>query len=63
LAKLAAGLITGSSAMLAEAGHFGADSVNEILLGLSLRHARRSADARHPFGYGACASCGVSRSH
>jgi divalent metal cation (Fe/Co/Zn/Cd) transporter len=38
--------------MLAAVGHSGADSVNEILLGLSLRHARRSADARHPFGYG-----------
>jgi cation diffusion facilitator family transporter len=51
-AKLAAGLITGSSALLAEAAHSTADSANEILLGLSLRRARRPADARHPFGYG-----------
>jgi cation diffusion facilitator family transporter len=51
-AKLAAGLITGSSALLAEAAHSTADSANEILLGLSLRRARRPADVRHPFGYG-----------
>jgi cation diffusion facilitator family transporter len=51
-AKLAAGLITGSSALLAEAAHSAADSVNEVLLGLSLRRARRPADTTHPFGYG-----------
>jgi cation diffusion facilitator family transporter len=51
-AKLAAGIITGSSALLAEAAHSAADSVNEVLLGLSLRRAARPVDARHPFGYG-----------
>jgi cation diffusion facilitator family transporter len=51
-AKLAAGLTTGSAALLAEAGHSAADSVNELLLGLSLRHARRPADELHPFGHG-----------
>jgi cation diffusion facilitator family transporter len=51
-AKLAAGLTTGSAALLAEAGHSAADSINELLLGLSLRHARRPADAVHPFGHG-----------
>jgi cation diffusion facilitator family transporter len=51
-AKLAAGLTTGSAALLAEAGHSAADSVNELLLGLSLRHARRPADEMHPFGHG-----------
>jgi cation diffusion facilitator family transporter len=51
-AKLGAGLITGSSALLAEAAHSTADSVNEVLLGLSLRRARRPADVRHPYGYG-----------
>lgn len=51
-AKLAAGLISGSAALLAEAGHSAADSVNELLLGFSLRHARRPADAMHPRGHG-----------
>jgi len=52
-AKLAAGLITGSSALLAEAIHSAADSINELLLAVSLRRGRRRADAQHPFGYGA----------
>jgi cation diffusion facilitator family transporter len=51
-AKLVAGLISGSVALLAEAGHSAADSVNELLLGLSLRNARRPADALHPLGHG-----------
>jgi cation diffusion facilitator family transporter len=51
-AKLAAGLATGSAAMLAEAGHSAADSINELLLGLSLRRSRRPADALHPLGHG-----------
>ena len=51
-AKLAAGLITGSAALLAEAAHSAADSTNEILLGVSFRRARRPPDAEHPFGYG-----------
>jgi cation diffusion facilitator family transporter len=50
-AKLAAGLTTGSAALLAEAGHSAADSVNEMLLGLSLRDARRPADPLHPLGH------------
>jgi hypothetical protein len=43
-AKLAAGLATGSAALLAEAAHSAADSINEVLLGVSLRHgaARRT---------------------
>jgi cation diffusion facilitator family transporter len=51
-AKLAAGLITGSAALLAEAAHSLADSTNEVFLGISFRRARRPADAEHPFGYG-----------
>jgi Cation efflux family len=52
VAKLAAGLITGSAALLAEAAHSVADSNNEVLLAISFRRARRPADAEHPFGYG-----------
>jgi Co/Zn/Cd efflux system component len=49
-AKLAAGLATGSAALLAEAAHSAADSVNEGFLVVSLRHGRRPADAEHPPG-------------
>jgi cation diffusion facilitator family transporter len=51
-AKLVAGLITGSSALLAEAIHSAADSINEVLLAVSLVRARRPPDITHPFGYG-----------
>src|SRR5215207_6911409 len=52
VAKLVAGLISGSAALLGEAGHSFADSLNEVLLGYSLRRGRRPADAAHPLGYG-----------
>ncbi len=51
-AKLSAGLITASPALLSEAAHSLADSVNELFLLASLRRAGRTADRRHPFGYG-----------
>jgi len=51
-AKLLAGLMTGSAALLAEAGHSAADSINELLLGLSLKRARLPADDLHPLGHG-----------
>jgi cation diffusion facilitator family transporter len=51
-AKLAAGLLTGSSAMLAEAAHSVADTINQVFLLTSLRRGNRPADERHPFGYG-----------
>jgi len=38
--------------MLAEAAHSFADSLNEVFLGISLRRARRPADATHPLGHG-----------
>jgi cation diffusion facilitator family transporter len=50
--KLAAGLLVGSSAMLAEAAHSAADTLNQGFLFASLRRGARRADARHPFGYG-----------
>jgi cation diffusion facilitator family transporter len=51
-AKLAAGLVTGSSAMLAEAAHSVADTLNQAFLLASLHRGGRPADERHPFGYG-----------
>jgi cation diffusion facilitator family transporter len=52
VAKLAGGLISGSSAMLAEAAHSVADTTNQLLLLASLNLAERPADDEHPFGYG-----------
>ncbi|WP_433342294.1 cation diffusion facilitator family transporter [Micromonospora sp. CA-111912] len=52
VAKLAAGLISGSAAMLSEAAHSVADTTTEALLYLALRRGARPADVRHPFGYG-----------
>lgn len=52
LLKLAAGLITGSSALLSEAAHSAGDSSTELLLLTALRRSQRPADRVHPFGYG-----------
>jgi cation diffusion facilitator family transporter len=50
--KLVAGLLTGSSAMLAEAAHSVADTTTEVFLFTALRRSGRQADRLHPFGYG-----------
>lgn len=52
VAKLIAGLMSRSSGMIAEAAHSFADSLNEVLLGISVRRAREPADALHPLGHG-----------
>ncbi|HWS70831.1 MAG TPA: cation diffusion facilitator family transporter, partial [Thermoanaerobaculia bacterium] len=52
IAKLVAGLVSHSTAMLAEAAHSAADSINEVLLAISLRREKRPADAEHPLGHG-----------
>ncbi len=52
VAKLAGGLISGSSAMLAEAAHSVADTMNQVFLLASLKVAERPPDTEHPFGYG-----------
>jgi cation diffusion facilitator family transporter len=50
--KVVAGVLTGSSALLAEAAHSAADTLNQAFLLASIRRGRRPADSRHPFGYG-----------
>lgn len=52
VAKLLAGLASGSSAMLSEAAHSVGDTVNELFLLVAIRRSDRPADRQHPFGYG-----------
>jgi cation diffusion facilitator family transporter len=52
LAKLAAGLASGSAAMLSEAAHSIGDTMNQVFLMAALRRSRRAPDEEHPFGYG-----------
>lgn len=50
--KGVAGVLTGSSATLAETAHSVADTTNQGLLRLSLSLGEREPDEQHPFGYG-----------
>jgi cation diffusion facilitator family transporter len=52
IVKFAAFLLSGASSMLAESVHSLADTVNQVLLLVGKRRARKAADAEHPFGYG-----------
>lgn len=49
--KLVVGILTVSSAMIAEAAHSFADTFNQILLAVGIRVSRRDPDLEHPFGY------------
>lgn len=51
-AKGVAGALSGSAAMVSEAAHSLADTVNEALLLVAVRRSSRPADETHPFGYG-----------
>ena len=51
-AKLFVGLAAGSAAMLAEAAHSFADTLNQGLLLTAVQRSQKAADPEHPFGYG-----------
>ena len=51
-AKLVAGMLSGSAAMLSEAAHSLADTVTEVFLFVALRRGTKEPDEQHPFGYG-----------
>jgi cation diffusion facilitator family transporter len=52
VAKLVAGLASGSSAMLSEAAHSIGDTMNQGFLMAALRKSHKPPDRLHPFGYG-----------
>ena len=52
VAKLVAGLLTGSAAMLSEAAHSVGDTMTEVLLLTALKRSAKPPDRAHPFGYG-----------
>jgi cation diffusion facilitator family transporter len=50
--KAIGGVVSGSSALMAEAAHSVADTANQGFLLASLTRSTREADDEHPFGYG-----------
>lgn len=52
VAKGVGGILSGSTAMLAESAHSVADTLNQVFLLTALRRSGKPADELHPFGYG-----------
>ena len=51
LVKFAVAWLSASSAMLAEAVHSSADTINQVLLFVGIKKAAKKADELHPFGF------------
>jgi cation diffusion facilitator family transporter len=52
IAKFVAAVLTGRTAMWAEAYHSASDTFNQVLLLIGLKTSAKAATERHPFGYG-----------
>lgn len=52
LAKVGAAVLTGSTALAAEAAHSLADSGNDLFVFVAQRRSSRPADDQHPLGTG-----------
>src|SRR5512146_500985 len=52
IGKLVAGLVSGSAALLAEAGHSIADTVNQVFLLIGISRSEALPDEKHPMGHG-----------
>lgn len=52
IGKLAAGILTGSGSLLAEAGHSFADTVNQVFLLIGINLSDALPDEHHPHGHG-----------
>jgi len=52
ISKLTAAVITGSGSMMAESVHSMADSGNQLLLLLGIKHAKRPPSPDYPLGFG-----------
>jgi cation diffusion facilitator family transporter len=52
ISKLIAAVVTGSSAMMAESVHSLADSGNQLLLLIGIKHAKRPPSPDYPLGFG-----------
>ncbi|HEU4568302.1 MAG TPA: cation diffusion facilitator family transporter [Marmoricola sp.] len=52
VAKAVGGIMSGSSAMMSEAAHSVADTLNQVFLMTAIHRSAKQADPEHPFGYG-----------
>jgi cation diffusion facilitator family transporter len=55
IAKLVAGTLGGSAAMVSEAAHSAADTITQVMLYIALRNSEKPANEAHPFGFGSTA--------
>src|SRR5690554_5197775 len=52
LAKMVAGIVGHSTAMVADAAHSASDIISSLVVYVSLKIAKKPADREHPYGHG-----------